>query len=358
MSETSADVMQATLLARVDVIMQARILEQESREAATRQHLQSEMAAARAELNADRQALEELQARIIADCDRLTPERPPVPVLRAPQTAPLPNSFKINMPKEFNGSRPRVPSFIYEVETFVQMKQLEESIMTLLPALLTGVAAAWWQSLQAADSAPDTWEVFKHELVLRFGDPKLVENMREELSALKPGRAASLVRGDLERILVHLPALPESERIWHFKSKLLPSTRYVLEQHDPQTLNSAYELAETVERAARLSLGQGAGTSGLGRGSRGSFSLARPRAAPWTNAHDQGPVPMELNAMRGEDPRGRAPLTEREMRELRKNGGCFICRKPNAGHWSGQCPEAKLAGRRGARPGNGRGRGR
>ena len=61
--------------------------------------------------------------------------------------------------------------------------------------------------------------------------------MREELSALKLGRAAALMRSDLERILVHLPGLPES--VWHNKFKLKGSTRFVLEQHDPQTLVAA-----------------------------------------------------------------------------------------------------------------------
>jgi hypothetical protein len=164
-------------------------------------------------------------------------------------------------------------------------------------------------------------------------------------------------RSDLERILVHLPELPESEKVWHFKSKLKGSTRFVLEQHNPQTLSEAFEMAETVERAAHLSQGSGLGAPGNGRVSR--FALDRPRSAPWSNGRDQGPVPMELNAMGGERSGARAPLAEREKQELRDNQGCFYCRVANAGHYSGQCPRRPAEERRrGGRPGNGRGRGR
>ena len=277
------------------------------------------------------------------------PNAPADPPLPSPQTAPLPSYVKINLPTQFSGNRSRVPLFTYEVEQYVQMKQIEESVMTLLPALLSGVAAAWWQSLLAAGTAPVTWEEFKRALILRFGDPKLVENMREELSSLKPGRAAALVRSDLERILVHLPGLSESERVWHFKSKLKGSTRFVLEQHDPQTLVAAFEMAETVERAARMSMGVSFNTPDSGHVSR--FSLDRSRSAPWPASHDQEPVPMEMGILSGEwGPH--ASLSEREKQDLIRNNGCFYCRVPNAGHLSRECPQKRVQH---SRPGNGRG---
>ena len=265
------------------------------------------------------------------------------------QTEALPPQIKVKVPKDFDGNRARVPYFTHEVENYMKLMRLQTSIMSLVPTLLTGVAASWWHSLLSAGTAPDAWEVFKPELVRRFGDPKLGENMREELAALKSGRAAEVVRGELERIFAHLPGLPEMERIWHFKSKLKGTTRYVLEQHDPQTLIAAYEMAETVERAALVSQGINFTTPGSGRVSR--FMLHRPRSTPWSGGRDQGPVPMELGAMNGKR-QARAPLTEREKSELFKSNGCFYCRVPNAGHLSRDCPQR---GPR-PRPGNGRGR--
>lgn len=354
LDSTNLDSVSAQLVAHMDALFQAKSQALEAQAAATRQGL--EEAEARLSLRSqelDTKAQAHFNALHEAATAHLSSEEPGP--RRPPQTAPLPSNLKINQPNPFNGGRSRVPSFIYEVETFMTMRQIVESIMTLLPALLTGPAAAWWQSLLVAGTAPDTWDQFKQELVLRFGDPKLVENMREELSALKPGRAAALLRSDLERILVHLPGLPESERVWHFKSKLKSSTRFVLEQHDPQTLSAAFEMAETVERAARVSMGVGLSAPGNGRVSR--FALDRPRSAPWSNSRDQGPVPMELNAMSGGHS-SRAPLTEREKQELRDNQGCFYCRVPNAGHYSGQCPKRPADDRRRGRPGNARGRGR
>ena len=97
------------------------------------------------------------------------------------------------------------------------------------------MAASCWHSLQAAGIAPVALKVFKSTLIRRFGDPKLGENMREELAAHKTGRAATLVRGELERNFAYSPGLPEMERVWHFKSNLESTTRSVLEQHDPHT---------------------------------------------------------------------------------------------------------------------------
>ena len=341
------------MTAHFDAILHAKTLELEARAAADHQSLAE--AEARLEIRAQ-EFNAHAQAQFIALSEAAAAVRqvPDVtgPPLRTPQTAPLPSTVKLNLPNHFSGSRSRVPSFMYEVEQYVHMRQLEESVMTLLPVLLTGVAAAWWQSLLTAGTAPVTWDAFKRELVLRFGDPKLVENMREELSALKPGRAAALLRSDLERILVHLPGLPESERVWHFKSKLKGPTRFVLEQHDPQTLAAAFEMAETVERAARMSMGVSFNAPGSGRVSR--FSLDRPRSALWSASHDQGPVPMELNAMGGERGPRASLTTEREKQALIKSNGCFYCRVPNAGHMSRECPQK---GERYSRPGNGRGRG-
>jgi hypothetical protein len=84
------------------------------------------------------------------------PEPAPPPAAVIPQTAPLPGSVKINLPREFSRARARVPAFIYEVQTYMQMRQIEGSIMTLMPALLAGTAAAWWQSLLAEGAAPVT----------------------------------------------------------------------------------------------------------------------------------------------------------------------------------------------------------
>lgn len=289
--------MSAQLHAHMEVLFQAKSQAFEAQAAVTRQGL--EEAEARLALHSqelDTKAQAHFKALDDAAAARLSSEEPGP--RRPPQTAPLPSNLKINQPNAFNGGRSRVPSFIYEVETFMTMRQIVESIMTFIPALLTGPAAAWWQSLRVAGTAPNTWEGFKRELVLRFGDPKLVENMREELSALKPGRAAALLRSDLERILVHLPGLPESEQVWHFKSKLKSSTRFVLEQHDPQTLSAAFEMAESVERAAHVSSGFSSfHAPGGGAGDRFGQAGRAIHPAPMYNSGDQGPVPMDLNAM-------------------------------------------------------------
>ena len=92
--------------------------------------------------------------------------------------------------------------------------------------------------------------------------------MREELAVLKSNQAAVVLRGELERIFAYIPKLPEGKRVWHFKSKLKSTTRYALAQYDPQTLIAAFEMAETAERAERVSQGINHNAPGSGRASR------------------------------------------------------------------------------------------
>ena len=151
-AESSFEVMKA----QFETMLHAKALELETRAAATHQSL------ADAEAMSESRAQEfnaHAQAHFIALSEAAAAAQlfnAPVPPLQSPQTAPLPNSVKINLPPQFSGSRSRVPSFTSEVEQFVHMRQLEESVMTLLPALLSGVAAAWWHSLQTAGTAPVT----------------------------------------------------------------------------------------------------------------------------------------------------------------------------------------------------------
>ena len=185
-----------------------------------------------------------------------------------------------------------------------------------------------------AGTAPQDWQVLKRELILRFGDPNLEDNKREELAALSKGMAAQELRSKLERIFVHLPNLAEEERVWHLRDKLRSTTRYVFEQHQPKKLLEAYALAEMVERAATLS-----GTGGVAQeiSRTPAFAQFRPRAAPWSGGREQRSVPMALHAM--QDVRqAREPLTEKEREDLIKNNGCFLCRMHNAGHGSRDCP--------------------
>ena len=221
--------------------------------------------------------------------------------------------------------------------------------MSFAPTLLVGDAEAWYQSLEVVGMAPETWEDFKREIIRRFGDPNLEDNKRGELAALRPGQAAVELRGAMERLLVYLPNLPEQERIWHFRDKLRPSTRFVFEQRPPKGLIEAYELAELVERAATLSQSHSYSAQATSR--PGRLPQDRLRAAPWSGGRERGPAPMALHAMQ-DIRQARAPLSDLERDVLIKNKGCFFCRVHNAGHLSVDCPQR---GQR-PRPGNGRGR--
>ena len=146
--------------------------------------------------------------------------------------------------------------------------------------------------------------------------------------------------------------MSERDLVHQFQRKLRGPVRFELERAAPQTLQEAFRLSESIERAERLSR---PAAQPMGLRDRG------PRSRP--QAYGE-PAPLHMNAMRS-DP-SMPTLTRQERDELMATNGCFFCKQPNAGHWSNECPHRPARGgnrplvsqERRARPGNGRGRGR
>ena len=231
------------------------------------------------------------------------------------------------------------------------MRGYHNCIMSLVPTLLAGEAAAWFNSLRALGTAPVTWLHFRTLIEDRFGNPYREEDARDKFDSLRPSRTVAQTRAALEQLLPDLTSMSERDLVHQFQRKLVGTVRFELERAGPQTLEEAFKLGESIERADRLS--RPPPSLGLRDRAHGSGPQAYGRQAS-----------MHLNAMRG-DPH-MPPLTRQERDELMATNGCFFCKQPNAGHWSDECPH-RPTGRgtrpsgpqeRRARPGNGRGRGR
>ena len=130
----------------------------------------------------------------------------------------------------------------------------------------------------------------------------------------------------------------------------------------------AFELAETVEQAARASQGMSFRDPTQAPGLRFDSPPWLPNQGHDTAPpFDQGPVPMGLNAMAATET-SRTPLTDQEREALRDVDGCFYCREPHSKHWASDCPvkmenqiqwhQQQQSGQRRDPPGNGWGRGR
>lgn len=279
---------------------------------------------------------------------RLTPQAaqtlPPPP----PQTGQVPDSLKLPLPASFSKGRDLLPGWVTKVETWTITRNFHHCIMSLVPLMLSGEAEAWWNALRAADKAPKDWPTFRAMIEKRFGNPYREQDARDRFDNMRPSRYVSHTRAEVEQLLPDLSSMAEHDLVHQFQSKLSGTVRFEMERAAPQTLEKAFELAESIERAERL--------SHLGQGTRGEAPGPSRGYAP------RGRV--RLNAMQG-DPAKRPPLTEQEREALRLANGCFYCRQPNADHVSRHCPLrpssdgnpfAPPRPERRTRPGNGQGR--
>ena len=103
--------------------------------------------------------------------------------------------------------------------------------------------------------------------------------------------------------------------IHHYIKGLKPNVASLVAMQQPATLLQAQGLADTADTIQFQQL------------PRRPFGPQRTES-PRNRSNYQGPIPMELDAI--------GKLTDAKRDRLRKNGGCFRCRK--TGHLARDCP--------------------
>ena len=287
--------------------------------------LESERASLHTQLMQQKEMLHAEATRYATDMRnleaRLTPQAAQTLASPPPQTGQVPDSLKLPIPASISKGRDLLPGWITKVETWTVTRNFHHCIMSLVPLMLSGEAEAWWNALRAAGKAPKDWPTFRAMIEKRFGNPYRQQDARDRLDNMRPSCYVLHTRAEVEQLLPDLSSMAEHDLVHQFQSKLSGTVRFEMERAAPQTLENAFELAESIERAERL--------SHPGQGTRGEALGPSRGYAPCG--------PLHMNAMQG-DPAERLPLTEQEREALRLANGCFYCRQPNADHVSRYCP--------------------
>ena len=178
------------------------------------------------------------------------------------------------------------------------MKGYQGCTMSLVPLMLTSKAAARHSrmarsSLQAAGEAPVHWPAFRDLIERRFGIPYRGQDAHDRFDNLQRAAAWRTLGPQWNSFFLTWARCTERDLVHQFQRKLTGTVRFELERAKPRALAAAFELAESIERAERLS-----------------------RPAPSSNPRCYAPRgEVQPNAMHG-GPAMWPPLMSQEQEEL------------------------------------------
>ena len=255
---------------------------------------------------------------------------------------------KMEKPDSFNGSKEKdVDTWLFTMDEYMTLLHFNaESFVQYASSFLRGNAALWWREVCENDMRPETWEDFKVLLREQFRPDNLYRRARDELANLRQKERESIPNflHKFRQVCMRVKNLDESEKLDKFCRALLPHIRTEVELKEPSSFAEAARYADRVDEIMSSVTGHGTSTRPrwTHRGSSSSMVSRGPSEVK--------PEPMDIGAVH------RTPLTQELRQQLRQSNGCFYCRKPNAGHWSSNCPLKRKDGAKRNQSGNGRGR--
>lgn len=253
---------------------------------------------------------------------------------------------------------PTVGTWLFQLNTLFKFWNMTDTDRLKYAILfLRGWAQTWWQQCEAMAACNtltpiQTWEQFQSAIRRQFGGFDEVEKARDDLARVRQTASVMAYVHRFHEAMLKLPAdqIVDADLRHRFISGLKPNTQLQVKIANPTTLQEAMNVADRIDRV------------------RPTWRPNVPgRTSRPINAHafSDGPVPMELGAMKSKPvafapkpskfPPASAekpalpnsdkiitkPLSDAQRRFLYQNDGCYYCRKPHAGHISRNCP-AKL----------------
>ena len=253
-----------------------------------------------------------------------------------------PMGLKVEKPETYDGAKHRdVDTWLFQVEEHMSLTRVPaDSQVAYAASLLRGNAAMWWRELCEGGNRLDAWDAFKMKVRSQFRMDNLVRRARDDLYALrqKEKESVSDFLHKFRQICIRISDLSEAEKLDKFLRALTTNVRMQVELKEPETFEEAARFADRADNVLTRVSGQGMGGKSSwfkGNNFQGGGNAAGNRKAP------SGPEPMEIGSIQ------KKPLSKEEKEYLWKNKGCFLCRKPNAGHISKNCPLKKTWGKQG-----------
>ena len=253
--------------------------------------------------------LANLQGRL----DALEQAPPPPPPENPP---PLEVQRMVNLkpkrPTTYSGHRNEsLEAWIFQMDRYCQLLPVPApNRVSFAGTFLKDHAAMWWRTIyEEIEAQPENnrWTQFITGLKEQFQPINTSETARTRLDQLKQKTSVRLYNSDFREIMLQLPNMHEADRVHSYIKGLKPAIASLVAMQQPDTLLAAQGLADTADTIQFQHMPR------------------RPFVAP--RSEYRGPTPMDLDAIE--------KLTDAERERLRKNGGCFRCRK--TGHLARDC---------------------
>ena len=222
-------------------------------------------------------------------------------------------------PAAFDGHVPAPSNWVYEMQNYLVSAGVDlDSPIAVTHAVpyLKDAAQTWYrqhqQAVEATTATPySSWAAFKAALLHQFAPVDPQAHAHDELMALSMQEHPD-ISSYTERfiaVVVDLPHMHASDRIWFYTQGLPTEVRMHVRMHKPDSLSHAMELAAQA-----------------GEASHGGSGLIPPLSGPTPSS--SAPAPMELGSMRASHGnRAGAPSGPPMV--------CFFCEQP--GHSFRHC---------------------
>jgi Ty3 transposon capsid-like protein len=250
--------------------------------------------------------IQQLQAQIQALQDQLAAGQPANP----PQVPA--RAYKPIVPKTYSGGRTeKLEPWLFQVERYCEMAPVPiADRVKFAGGLLEGNPASWWLAVHGIiEHLPvgEQWESFKTQIKAHFQPINTQVDARTRLDQIHQRTSVLVYNTEFYEIMLQLPNMDEADRIHAYLKGLKPAVANQVAMQQPTELLTAQSLANTTDTIQFQHMPR-----------RPTFSH-RAVERPTHRAEYRGPAPMDLDAI--------GKLTNEERERLRKNGGCFRCRK-------------------------------
>jgi Ty3 transposon capsid-like protein/Zinc knuckle len=229
--------------------------------------------------------------------------------------APAPPRIKPDRPSPFSGKKSEsLEAWIFQMQQFCELAPVPEGDRIPFAAtFFKDQAALWWRSYhQTIDwtVAVPTWAAFLTALRLQFVPVNTTISAYDRLQRLSQKASVNAYNHEFRTVMLELPDMDQATRMNYYLRGLKDNIRPFVAMQQPANLAAAETIAERVDAVTFKPTARGSGF-------RPNPNYRSPGGA----------VPMELDAI--------TKLTPGERDRLRREGGCFRCRKK--GHLARDC---------------------
>ena len=257
----------------------------------------------------------QLQQQLVQQNNTITQQQQQIQALpRAPQPPP-PARIKPDRPPPFSGRKlESLEAWIFQMDQYCQIAPVpvEERIL-FAATFFKDQAALWWRSYHQSinwDTAAPNWEEFLAALRQQFIPVNNSISAYDRLQRLSQKASVNAYNHEFRAIMLELPDMDQATRMNYYLRGLKDNLRPFVAMQQPQDLVAAETIAERVDSVTFKPQNRNAGF----------------RPTPGYRAPG-GVAPMDLDAI--------SKLTPNERDRLRREGGCFRCRKK--GHLARDC---------------------